>query len=65
MIASIEKEAKIKYDAERDTLLYELVEESNKNIMERSDSANQLEKKTKNKKRTKHVRKMKKLKVYQ
>ena len=51
LVASIEREAKIKSDAARDALLSELVEESNKNIKERSDSANQLEKKTKNKKR--------------
>ena len=63
MVASIEREAKIKSDAARDALLSELVEESNKNIKERSDSANQLEKKTKNKKRTKQNRKMNKLKV--
>ena len=63
MIASIEKEAKIKSDAAGVALLSELVEESNKDTMERSDSTNQSEKKMKNKKRTKQKRKMNKWKV--
>ena len=45
MIASIKREAKIKFDAALVVLLSELAEESNKDIKERSDSKNQSEKK--------------------
>ena len=65
MVASFEREAKIKSDAAGEALLSELAEESKKNINERSDSAKQSKKTTKNKKRTKQSRKMNKLKVDQ